>query len=128
MPDLLFRAPQQVVPDVPHPFDVLPPRDVAVGLEDVPQGEAAVDGLQHLPGVAEGRPGLGPGARPQQLHGAGDQGDLTRAEHTLAHLVGGEAYGRDNELSNTIQINTMISTGLDNDTCNIEIRILDWLC
>ena len=94
MPDLLFCPPQQVVPDVPHPFDVLPPRDVAVGLEDVPQGEAAVDGLQHLPGVAEGSAGLGPGAGPQQLHGAGDQGDLTRAEHTLAHLEGGGGGGK----------------------------------
>ena len=88
MADLLFGGPEQVVPDVPHRLDVSPLGDVAVGLEDVSQGEAAVDGLQHLPGVAEGRAGLGPRRAPQQLRGAGDQSDLTRAEHTLTHLGG----------------------------------------
>ena len=81
-------CPQLALPDLPDGGDVLAPRGVAVGLEDVAQRQAAHHRFQNLLHVAEGEPGLGPDAGLHQLHGAGDQGDLAGTEHSLVHLEG----------------------------------------
>lgn len=58
-----------------------------MGLDRVGEARATTaHGLQDLRHVAEGQKSLGPGAGLHQLHGAGDQGDLARAEDGLIHL------------------------------------------
>lgn len=58
-----------------------------MGLDRVGEGRATTaHGPQDLRHVAEGQKSLGPGAGLHQPHGAGDQGDLARAENGLIHL------------------------------------------
>lgn len=85
--DLLFcLGPQRALPGVPDDADVPRPRGVAMGLDNAGEGRAADDGLQDLLHVAEGQKSLGPGAGLHQLHGAGNQRDLARAENRAIHL------------------------------------------
>lgn len=83
---LFFRGPQRALPGFPDDADVPLPRGVAVGLNNVRQGQATDHGLQDLLHVAEGQKSLGPGAGLHQLHGAGHQRDLARAENRPIHL------------------------------------------
>ena len=87
MADLLFPCgPQHALPDSSDHPDVLVSCRVTVSLDNMSQSQATDHSLQNLLHVAEGQSGLCVGASLYQLHGAGDQSDLTSTEHHLVHL------------------------------------------
>lgn len=88
--DLVFLGGRQhVLPDGPDDGDVSAPGDVAVGLDNVSESQAAGHSLQNLLHIAEGQTGLRPGASLHQLHCTRDQRNLARAENRLIDLKEG---------------------------------------
>lgn len=75
-----------ILPHLPDSWYVCKVCDIAVCLQCVSQCETSTHGTQHFLHVAVTQLGLGAWTRPQQLHGAGDQSDLTCTEHSLIHL------------------------------------------
>lgn len=75
-----------IVPHLSDSWYVCMVCDVAVCLQCVSQRETGTHGTQDFLHVAVAQLGLWAWTRSQQLHGAGDQSDLTCTEHGFIHL------------------------------------------
>lgn len=105
---LLLGFPQHSLPHGPDDGDVLASCGIAVGLQHRSQRQPADHSLQNLSHVAEAQTGLRPGAGFHQLHGAGDQGDLTSAKNLIVNL--GEVKKK-TEMQSVLNVAVLIAGG-----------------